>query len=309
MIVEVLKKYRIVILLVVITVTSVLLLVYLSRFDYWIGDYKYHFYLDRKEAHIVEYRGKDEALYVPDKIGPFPVVYVDMNVFDGIDTIKEVHVTNTPQYVIFSDLGEMNKVFFDERISSFDYDFNNCNKITKIIFPEGLQEISGGFPNCSSLVDVYLPKSVSRISLHAFIGTQFEEDHSNDKYYVAGNGVLVFCNVNLNEDVVIPSGVKNCCVSLVLEKEHSDRKIFFPETLERINNIVFAGDIFYFGGEEFTELDIYGKGGLIVAPADSPMAKYCKENNINFRPMTEEEEKEWREKTEAAASEITYQEE
>ena len=44
-----------------------------------------------------------------------------------------------------------------------------------------------------------------------------------------------------------------------------------------------------------------------IAPAGSPMAKYCEENNINFKAMTEEEEAIWREKTEAAASEITYQ--
>ena len=46
-----------------------------------------------------------------------------------------------------------------------------------------------------------------------------------------------------------------------------------------------------------------------MAPAGSYVEEYCKENNLKFRPMTEEEEKEWREKTEVAASEITYQEE
>ena len=35
---------------------------------------------------------------------------------------------------------------------------------------------------------------------------------------------------------------------------------------------------------------------------------HCKENGYNFRVMTDEEEKTWRELTDAAASDITYQE-
>ncbi len=50
-----------------------------------------------------------------------------------------------------------------------------------------------------------------------------------------------------------------------------------------------------------------GVKGTIVAPANSYIEQYCKENGYNFRVMTDEEEAEWREKTEAAASEITYQ--
>jgi hypothetical protein len=286
-----------------------LIIINLLRFDYWIGDYKYHFYLDSRKAHIVDYRGEGERLSIPTKVGPIPVTYVDMHVFDGNDYIQEVYLGSYQKTVFFDNCKKIDTITFGNNITDFRYSFSECDNIKTVCFPQGLEVISYGFPNCTNLADVYIPESVSDISSIAFIGTQFEKNHLDDKYYVVGNGVLLFCNVNLNEDVVIPSGVKNSCVSLVLEDEHSDRRIYFPETLERINESIYEGDIYFFGGEDFVDIRVYDEGGLIVAPADSPMAKYCEENNINFRPMTEEEEKEWREKTEAAASEITYQDE
>ena len=64
------------------------------------------------------------------------------------------------------------------------------------------------------------------------------------------------------------------------------------------------------GEIERLELNCLSEGikGTIVAPANSYVEHYCEENGYRFRVMTEEEETEWREKTETAASEITYQE-
>jgi hypothetical protein len=69
----------------------------------------------------------------------------------------------------------------------------------------------------------------------------------------------------------------------------------------------------FFGNGKIENLDLnYNRTGIkgtIVAPANSFMERYCKENGYdNFRVMTADEEKEWRDKTEAAVSEITYQE-
>ena len=55
---------------------------------------------------------------------------------------------------------------------------------------------------------------------------------------------------------------------------------------------------------------IVGQGeGTVVAPENSPIAKYCQENGANFRPITEEEDAVRREKTEAAAADLVYQDE
>ena len=300
------KKIAVAIVLVLIVLCAVL--IYLSRFDYWIGDYKYHFYLDSRKVYILDYRGEAEVLSIPQKVGPFSVGYIEPHIFDENEYIEEVVVGKNNGQVFFSNCKNLETISFEDNIKVLNYALSGCNKIKAVNFPEGIEQITMGFHDCMGLSDVYIPKSVVKISRMAFQGTQFEKNHLNDKYYVAGNDILVFCNIDLTDDVVIPDGIKNCCVYLIAADEYSDRKIYYPETLEYMEGVVFAEDTVFFGGEDFVEINIRCEG-LIVAPDDSPMAKYCKENNLNFRPMTKKEEKEWREKTEAAASEITYQEE
>jgi hypothetical protein len=128
---------------------------------------------------------------------------------------------------------------------------------------------------------------------------------------VVGDSVLLFFNGDYNQDVVIPQGVK-CFDGFILKDDTVSRNVYIPDTISILLTQVSEGDTFYFGNEEINSIDLngmsYGVNGTIVAPVGSYMEQYCKENGYNFRAMTEEEEKEWREKTEAAASEITYQE-
>ena len=92
-----------------------------------------------------------------------------------------------------------------------------------------------------------------------------------------------------------------------------DRKSYFyiPDTINILRLQIDDWDTYYFGEGEIEDLDLnclkQGKKGTIVAPANSYIEQYCKENGYRFRVMTPEEEEEWRELTEAAATEITYQ--
>ena len=118
-----------------------------------------------------------------------------------------------------------------------------------------------------------------------------------------------------DEDIVIPQGTK-CFDDSVYTTESSknidQRNIYIPESVTILDIQTYDYDTVYFGNEELEFLDLNcrldGIKGTIVAPANSYMEQFFKENGYNFRVMTDAEEKEWRQKTEAAASEITYQE-
>jgi hypothetical protein len=187
----------------------------------------------------------------------------------------------------------------------------NCDNLEEVIIPEGVVELRGCFNRCSSLGDVKLPSTLKIAKCYDFEDTLFYELHKEDKYYVVGDGVLLFFNGDKNGDIVIPNGVKYYNGSLYTDDEETLRKIYIPDTMKALDVWIYDGDTYYFGAEEFESLELNdlnsGPKGTIVAPANSYMEQYCKENGYNFRVMTEEEEKTWRELTEAAASEITYQ--
>ena len=83
--------------------------------------------------------------------------------------------------------------------------------------------------------------------------------------------------------------------------------MYIPESMIELNVKILEKCEAYFGTNEIKGLDKCTIDGTVVAPEGSYMQKYFKDNGIKFRAMTEEEETIWREKTEAAATEITYQ--
>ena len=103
---------------------------------------------------------------------------------------------------------------------------------------------------------------------------------------------------------MIPDGVKYDCTTKRMVKQ---RDFFCPDSLSSASFNIYSSATVYMGTEEFQDIKIEG-AGTVVAPENSPIAKYCKENGINFRPITEEEDAIRRQKTEAAAADVVYQE-
>ncbi|SDB57008.1 Leucine rich repeat-containing protein [Pseudobutyrivibrio sp. YE44] len=339
-------KKKPIILVLMVTLFVILILAYVNNNSFWVGDYKYLFHVFKPESRvgIVEYRG-GENVEIPDKLGILDIDYISREVFDensdikkitiknnNVDLIEFFHCVNLETVVIgegvencyydFSVCTNLHNINICDGVKSIDFWLDDCENIESLDIPDTVQNIqlhcdgckklksvnlpvsidrihSMVFSDCTSLEEVKFPKTVKEIDLLILWGTPFEEKHKNDKYYVAGDGCLIF---NYANPGVVPNGVKNSCN----EVGQDDHYIYYPDSLKIFDYSDVDYNTHCFGAEEFEKINIDSKC-TIIAPEGSPMAKYCQENGLNYRPSTPEEEATRKQKTEAAASEITYQ--
>ncbi len=231
-----------------------------------------------------------------------------------------MYIPASTEYYIKIDSSEsLKKVVFEDGTKLANVSFINCNRLSKVIIPDSVEEIRwSAFNSCKNLKDVKLPNALKSINRYAFYGTEFEKKHINEKYYVAGDNVLIFYN-GPTDEVIIPYGVKyltdDTYDKFWLDDYVAAKVVYMPETVEEISfslakdaYMYMGGETIDFGNEESEKIQAGFIEGTVVAPEGSYMEAFCKKYGVKFRAMTEEEETIWREKTEAAASEITYQE-
>lgn len=284
--------------------------------DYWVGDYKCDFIISKGVVVITGYRG-DGDVYIPSEILGFRVARVEKEVFKDNDDVTSITISKDfrtdlsykgldfEYYMFVENCNNLKSIKFEEGSTVTDIDVTNCHELTEVSFPDGMERLAGRIVGCEKLGEVKIPKTVWYIEPLFFGNTKFERAHAKDNYYVAGDDALVFYNGSENKEVVIPKGIKS--VGDVFTNSEDEYNLYFSESIQSVDTYLTKRDIAYFGNETFRFIDLgYYCEGTVVAPAGSPMAKYCEENNINFKAMTEEEEAIWREKTEAPA-EITYQ--
>ena len=287
-----------------------------TSLDYWVGDYKCHFIISKGVVIITGYRGDGDA-YIPSEILGFRVTEVDEEVFKDNDDVTSITISKDfrtdlsyrgldfEYNMLVENCNNLKSIKFEEGSTVTDIDVTNCHELTEVTFPDGMERLAGRIVGCEKLGEVSIPDTVWYIEAQFFCNTKFEKEHEQDDYYVAGDGVLVFYNGSEGKEVVIPKGIKT--VGDVFTSSEYEDKLYFAESIQTVDTYLGKEDIAYFGNETFKFIDLgYYCEGTVVAPAGSPMAKFCEENNINFKAMTEEEEAIWREKTEAPA-EITYQ--
>lgn len=304
---------------VIIIVTMVVVLKLLSYFslsDRWVGDYKISFVEFPSTVSINDYRG-DGDVEIPSKIGLFKVIHISDSIFEENEKITSVFFPpdlNLDMPIDIYACSNLVKIEFAEGTTKIDLNVKFCDNLKEVVIPEGVEEIDGQFYGCLSLDKIKFPSTLKSASKRAFGESKFIEMHENDKYYMVGDNVLFYFGA-YDEDIIIPQGTK-CFDDSVYTTDSSknidQRNIYIPESVTILDIQIYDYDTVFFGNGELEFLDLNcrldGINGTIVAPANSYMEQYCKENGYNFRVMTDEEEKEWREKTEAAIAEITYQE-
>ena len=285
----------------------------------WLNDYKCVFNLEKKTVKIVDYRGKDSVVTAP---GNYILGFKMEEMFEVYDdeSIKKIIIPANAEYHLqVRYLDSLESVIFEEGTTYINASIMDCNSLEEVVIPEGVKEIRwSAFARCKKLENIILPKELEDINQNAFYGTKFEQKHNKDKYYVAGDNVLIFYN-GPNEEVVIPYGIKTMTDDTYdkwwKENYSKPKQIYFPSSLENLScslaeetTAYFGSEFINFGDEEMQKIMAENIKGTIVAPEGSYMQEFCQKYDLNFRVMTEEEEAIWREKTEAAASEITYQE-
>lgn len=306
------KKKRIIIIL---TVLILLILVVILHIKGVIYDYQYTVDIRSGTANIIKYTGNSKEVVVPTRIGPFEVTDMDMDTYADCSSIEILYIQPEERFSVpIYKIPNLKTVEYIKGIDEIELmKIRNCDSLERIIFPEGTERICGFCEDCKNLKDVTIPDSVYFCSV-SFYNTLYYNEFREFEYYSTQNGCLLFYNGGYNE-IVIPEGIKQLAW---LGNSNDDKieTIYFPETIEYGGMEVPEGAVAFFGCEEISfgrddyeeEINASNIEGTVVAPVGSYMEKFCKKYDIDFRVMTEEEESIWREKTEAAAKEITYQE-
>ena len=280
----------------------------MTDFICMVGDYKCRFNVKPNEVYIKSFEGKGEFV-LPAKLLGRTVYNIDR--IENNNDITSVYIEKQSDDKKWGEdirhCQNIESVKFEEGTRIIRTDICNSPKLKTLTFPNGVEEIYSAFAN-NGLEEVYFPKTVVYISGSSFNGNDFVKNHEDQKYYVVGDNVLLFYNGPIDE-IIIPEGIKYLYNYYLFSEEDKElvEKIYLGESICGLSIEIPENCEAYFGANELKGLDDCIIHGTIVAPENSYVQKYCEKNGLNFRVMTEEEEAIWREKTEAASSEITYQ--
>ncbi|SDB26080.1 Leucine rich repeat-containing protein [Pseudobutyrivibrio sp. YE44] len=275
-----------------------------------IGDYKYEFNTDERcTIRLTEYTGNDTKVVLSTHIGPFKIKYVSKETFSNSKTVEKIVVPPDIEYIVkIKENDVLRELEYENGIKEDCVDIINCKNFEKIFFPDGIEKIEFEYAKCPQLKDVVIPSSVKKIVFN-FEETGYSEAHKNDKYYVVGDGVLLFYN-GPKDEIVIPEGVKNINVFSVIGKDNEEktRTLYLPDSLNMCLEFGYENEVTFYGNnQDISYDDLYDVKSIIKAPKGAPVEQFCKDNDIEFQESTEEEEAIRKEKTEAASSEIIYQ--
>ena len=110
--------------------------------------------------------------------------------------------------------------------------FYDCTSLKKITIPSSVTSIGDrAFSGCTSLETIEIPETVESMEISCFSGTKWLENNLVDEKYLIVNNILYDAQ-NLNDDVVIPEGVKKIKTSLFYTT--SIHSISFPASVEKI---------------------------------------------------------------------------
>ncbi len=140
---------------------------------------------------IVEYRGKNKIVEVPERIDNFPVTVIGAYAFTGSSTwapdqykvnekIREIILPETMLEIkeaAFSGCSKLERVNLPENLKKIgEYAFDNCVNLQEVKLSSGLTELSeAAFANCRSLEEIVIPKNIIRINTYAFSESGLKE--------------------------------------------------------------------------------------------------------------------------------------
>ena len=134
---------------------------------------------------------------------------------------------------MFADCTLLKKVTIPSSVTDIEWEaFSRCTSLTEITIPSSVTSIGdGAFSECTSLETIEIPETVESMKISSFTGTKWLENNLVDGKYLIVHNILYDAQ-NLNDDVVIPEGVKKIKTSdFYATSIHS---ISFPASVEEI---------------------------------------------------------------------------
>ncbi len=175
------------------------------------SDFDYSLTEDGKGVVIKEYKGKDTAVKIPEKIEGLPVVEIGSMAFFSNDKMTSVTIPETVTVIgsnAFSGCSGLTAVTIPAKVTTLDDSaFAGCSGLTKITIPASVTKIgSQTFSSCSNLADIVIPETVTEIGGGAFRDTPWLKALQEKEPLVVVNHILIDGST-ASGDVTVPAGV------------------------------------------------------------------------------------------------------
>lgn len=272
-----------------------------SQSYFWVGT----------KAGFAMYAGNESKVEIPEEVWGRKVTNMDGLGFQGLD-VEEVIIPETVTYIgsAFSGCEKLKQITLPSQLETIGSNAFYGSGIESIVLPESVKEIGEGAFQYSEIKEVTGIENVEYIGDYAFRGTPWEESIEGDFVCI---GDVLYLYRGDEEEVVIPSGIKEIRGAFAMEEEYpypqNVKKVFVPESVTAISAFSFKGqkglEVYipetvtslgtYFGSDYMTEsifeYDSKARSAnIIITTKDSPAVDYAvKDEDGRFKIISEEE--------------------
>lgn len=264
------KKRRVRLIIIIAGIVLLMTGIAVGIFFWTRGSYKYSVNEDGTLT-IVEYKGNEDAVIIPDTIHGRKVTIIGECAFANNHTIESVTIPDTVTiieagafirckyllevrggdnivqigaYAFYFCVSLRGIEFSDKLVEIGDGAFEHCCLLGPIKLPGSLRDIGKyAFYNCFLTESLEVPEGVEDIGRAAFAKDQLYpsllEGYNSSEYLIVGQGILL--NYPDNEEIiVIPEGVQQ--ISYCYHGGEKVKEIYVAESVTRINPLIVRAD-------------------------------------------------------------------
>lgn len=262
---------------------------------------------------ITEHIVSQSNVKIPDTIYGIPVREVGESVFADDAQIQSVSFGKHMRKLgnnAFGGCTALTSVDFNVSMTDIGaYAFQGCTALKELALPDNLASLGrGAFYDCKSLADIAIPEGVSHIGGRAFYNTAWLRAQSGTSFVVAGNGILVACNVD-KERVTLPKNIRQ--IAGAFAGNTTVQRVTLNAKLESIGDMAFMGctaltsvtipgsvteigDSAFYGCASLQQLTLGGNlqtigeeafahcGAALYVSQGSAAEAYCQENGLHY---------------------------
>ena len=136
------------------------------------GDFGYEFDTYFHTAALVDYKGTDSVINIPEYFRTFPVTVIERDAFINNTTAEEIHIPSTVTTIkddAFSNCTALQSITIPSTVTSVGTNIcMNCTALESVEYLAGSSVVSGAFAGCASLTSVTLGAGITSLDSGAF---------------------------------------------------------------------------------------------------------------------------------------------
>lgn len=269
-------------------------------------------------VNVVKYDGNDEKVVIPKRMLFLPVTSIEEAAFEDNKSIKEVVFPSTLRAVganAFNNCTALENVEFNGELNwIYEYAFFNCCSIKELSLPcsRQLEIEASAFESCTGLESVNFNDGNVSLGTYAFYdcekletvqgvdgeitaasdafdNTAYLNNYDGD-FFIIGSYLLKY--LGNDTDIIIPENVTE--IAYYAFTDRTMKSIHMPSGLSSFK-LCFTDDdsalenkvrVYYGNADEFdvsrASYNNLIKNTILIAPADSAVIQYAKENGIEY---------------------------